>query len=337
MGKRGNKTTMSGIPSVQHATRGAPAWAGEMESMLDAYRQAGGDPDALKLPEVATLVISGNQVLASHPIPGVHLEAEPLDQGVRARILVDPGTRVAHPVHLCFGVIPAEGIQQIEAEYVIGEGAQVQFLAHCSFPNAVKVEHRMNANIHIGRNASLSYTEEHYHGPTGGIDVRPISKVIIEEGGQFTSNFILTRGRVGSLDMDYMVDAGKDAVAELVTKAFGRGDDAIKVMEYIRLNGENARGLAKSRIAIKEQATSEVNTTTEGNAPGARGHMDCTEIVRDQATAANNPLVRVTNSQAQVTHEAAIGTVNRKEMEALMARGLDEADAVDLIIRAMIR
>lgn len=328
---------MNAPPSIQHAAGRAPAWAGEMESMLDAYRQAGGDPDALQLPEVATLVVSGNQVLASHSIPGVHLEAEPLEQGVRARITVDPGTHVERPVHLCFGVIPAEGIQQIEAKYEIGEDAQVQFLAHCSFPNAVQVEHRMLADIHIGKNASLTYTEEHYHGQTGGIDVRPISKVTIEEGGQFTSNFVLTRGRVGKLDLDYVVDVGQDAVAELVTKAFGSGDDRVKVMEYIRLNGENARGLAKSRIAVKEQASSEVNTITEGNAPGARGHMDCTEIVRDQATAANNPVVRVTNSKAQVTHEAAIGTVNRKEMETLMARGLDESDAVDLIIRAMIR
>jgi len=328
---------MSATPLIRKANHQAPAWTGEMESMLDAYKQAGGDPDSLKLPEVATLVISGNNVLASHSIPGVHLEPESIGNGVRARIWVEPGTHVEQPVHLCFGVIPADGIQQIEAEYEIGEGAQVQFLAHCSFPNAVKVEHHMNAAIQIGRNASLTYTEEHYHGQTGGIDVRPISKVTIDEGGKFTSNFVLTRGRIGSLDMEYVVDAGKDAMVELVTKAYGSGDDHVKVIEYIRLNGENSHGLAKSRIAVKDQATSEVNTTTEGNAPGAKGHMDCTEIVRDQATAANNPIVRVTNSKAQVTHEAAIGTVNRKEMETLMARGLDEADAVDLIIRAMIR
>jgi Fe-S cluster assembly scaffold protein SufB len=94
--------------------------------------------------------------------------------------------------------------------------------------------------------------------------------------------------------------------------------------------------LAKSRIAVKDQGISEVNTTTEGNAPGARGHMDCTEIVRDEAIAANNPIVKVTNAKSQVTHEAAIGTVNMREMETLMARGLDEDEAVDLIIRAMI-
>ncbi len=321
----------------QHAGQAAPGWSEELEAMLDAYRQAGGDPDALKIPEVATLVVSGNQVLASHPIAGVHMEAEPLEHGVRARIVVDAGIQVKHPVHLCFGVVPAEGIQQIESEYQIGEGAKVQFLAHCSFPNAVHVEHRMNAQIHVGKNASLNYTEEHYHGQTGGIEVRPISKIFIDEGGQFTSNMVLTRGRIGVLEVDYVVDAEKDAVVELVTKAFGSGDDHVKVLEHLRLNGENARGLAKTRIAVKEQAVSEVNTMAEGNAVGARGHMDCTEIVRDQAIAMNNPVVKVSNARAQVTHEAAIGTVNRKEMETLMARGLDEDEAVDLIIRAMIR
>ncbi len=328
---------MSSIQMGQHAIGRAPSWAGEMEAMMDAYRQAGGDPDALKLPEVATLVVSGSQVLASHSIPGVHLEAEPLEQGVHARILVEPNTRVRYPVHLCFGVIPAEGIQQIEAEYEIGHGAQVEFLAHCSFPNALRVEHRMVANIHVGREARLTYSEEHFHGQTGGIDVRPTSKIIVEDGGQFTGSFVLTRGRIGSLEMDYVADAGQDALVELVTKAYGSEDDKVKLQETIRLNGDNARGLSKTRIAVKGRAISEVNTTMEGNAPGARGHMDCTEIVRDQAMAANNPLVKVTNAHALVTHEAAIGTVNRKEIETLMARGLDEAEAVDLIIRAMIR
>ena len=76
-------------------------------------------------------------------------------------------------------------------------------------------------------------------------------------------------------------------------------------------------------------------TTMEGNAAGARGHMDCTEIVRDQAVAHNTPLVVVQNDQAQVTHEAAIGSVNQKELEALMGKVLDEDEAFDLIIRGM--
>lgn len=315
----------------------APAWAGELNAMMEAYRLAGGDPQALQMPQVATLVISANRVLAAHEIPGIHFEAESLPSGVRASIVVDPHVRIPQPVHLCFGLLPEEGLQEIVAEYTVGEGADVRFLAHCSFPNAVRVEHRMQAQIHIGRGATLTYTEEHYHGQGGGTLVKPRAEVFVAEKGRFLTTFSLTRGRVGVLDLDYHVQVAAAGVAELITKAYGKADDQIHVREVIALNGPEARGLTRTRIAVQDRAQSRVDTVTEGNAPGARGHMDCTEIVRGQAQASNNPLVIVRNDQAQVTHEAAIGTVNRKELETLMARGLSEDEAVDLIIRGLIR
>lgn len=328
---------MTQIRSRSHAANRPPGWAGEMESMMDAYRQAGGDPEALKTPEVATLVVSAGEVLVSHEIPGIHFHSEPLPDGIKARIQVDPGAKIEHPVHLCFGVIPAEGIQEIIAEYEIGPEAQVEFLAHCSFPNAVKVRHLMQARLHIGSGAGLNYTEEHYHGQTGGIEVRPHAQICVDEGGRFITTFNLTRGRVGLLDLDYLIDAGPSAVVEMTTKAYGKEDDKVTVREVVRLNGAGSRGLTKTRVAVRDRANSQIFTTMEGNAPGARGHMDCTEIVRNAAEASNTPLVIVRDDQAQVTHEAAIGTVNRKELESLLARGLDEDEAVDLIIRGMIR
>jgi hypothetical protein len=65
--------------------------------------------------------------------------------------------------------------------------------------------------------------------------------------------------------------------------------------------------------------------------------MDCTEIVRGRAEARNVPIVVVRDDRARVTHEAAIGSVGKKELETLMARGLDEEEAVDVIIRGMLR
>ena len=150
------------------------------------------------------------------------------------------------------------------------------------------------------------------------------------------SEFNLVHGRVGRLAIEFEVDVEADGVVELVAKANGCGDDDIAVNEVVRLNGEGARGLTKTRVAVRDQATSEIHTTAEGNAPGAVGHMDCTEIVRGQAVARNVPTVVVRDDGARVTHEAAIGSVNRKELETLMARGLEEDDAVDIIIRGML-
>jgi hypothetical protein len=214
----------------------------------------------------------------------VTIEAEGQEDGIRARIIVAPGVKIEHPVHLCFGMTTEEGLQRIESHFEIGEEAEIGFLAHCTFPQATQLKHVMEAQIHVGSGATMRY-----------------------------------------------------GVVETIAKAYGSGDDAISIKELIRLNGKGARGLTKTRAAVRDQAISEVYTTAEGNAPDAIGHMDCTEIVRNQAQARNVPIVVVRDERARVTHEAAIGSVGQKELETLMARGLDEEEAVDIIIRGMLR
>ena len=182
----------------------------------------------------------------------------------------------------------------------------------------------------------MRYQETHYHGERGGTVVRPVARITVDEGGRYYSGFSLSRGRAGVVAFDYTVDVGRNALAELDAKAMGWADDQIVVRETINLNGEGARGLAKSRIAVRDRARGEVYGTTEGNAAHSRGHIDCIEIVRDNAIANAVPVVRVSHPQAQVTHEAAIGTVDKKELETLLSRGLDEDEAVDMLVRGML-
>lgn len=314
-----------------------PAWAREFEAMMEAYEKAGGRPDVLQAGRVASAVISANEVLTVSEIEGVTIEAEEQEHGVKARITVAPGTKIEHPVHLCFGMMAEEGLQEINSEFEIGEGAEVGFLAHCTFPNAVQLKHVMDARIHVGPGATMRYSEAHYHGTEGGIEVLPTTHAVVDEGGHLETEFNLTQGRVGRMAIDFEADLAGCAVAELVAKAYGSGDDDIRVEEVVRLNGEGARGLTKTRVAVRDRARSEVYTTAEGNAPGAMGHMDCTEIVRGRAEARNVPIVVVRDDRARVTHEAAIGSVGKQELETLMARGLSEEDAVDVIIRGMLR
>lgn len=324
-------------PATTPTLGGVPAWAGDLEGLMDAYRQAGGDPEALRQANVATLVVNANQVLVSHEVRGVHFEAEKLPEGIRARILVDPGTQVERTVHLCFGMLPAEGRQEIIARYEIGAGAEVEFLAHCTFPNAVRLQHVMDADIHVGAGATMRYSEAHYHGPHGGVQVLPKARVTVEDGGRYSTSFSLVHGRVGRLEIDYDARVAQGGVVDMTTKIYGHADDDIVVREALHLDGREARGMTKTRVAVRDAARSQVFTTAEGNAPGAVGHMDCTEIVRGQAEARNVPIVVVRDDGARVTHEAAIGTVSKKELETLMARGLDEDEAVDIIIRGMLR
>ena len=47
------------------------------------------------------------------------------------------------------------------------------------------------------------------------------------------------------------------------------------------------------------------------------------------------PVVEVNHPLAHITHEAAIGSVDSKQLQTLMSRGLDEDEATDLIIEGL--
>ena len=110
-----------------------PDYSAEFVAISRAYEASGGDPAALFDNKFASMVVSHNRILHSNSIPGVRIEGEETPTGAKAKITVEPGITVGAPVHLCFGVIPKEGIQEILSEFHIGEGSKVGFVAHCSF------------------------------------------------------------------------------------------------------------------------------------------------------------------------------------------------------------
>lgn len=309
----------------------------DYQMMLKAYQEAGGTPDIFKDSKIAHLVVNQNKVLGSRSINGLILTAKEKEGGIDVDLRVKEGTRIAHPVHLCFGILPKEGRQEIKLNAVMEKGADISILAHCVFPNPIKVQHIMDATYILEDRAVLKYKEVHYHGLTGGIEVIPQSKIKVGKDARIMTDFLLVKGRVGRLDIDYQAEVDENGVIEMVTKVYGHGDDEIRVKESGQLFGRGARGLIKSRIAVRERAESEVISELRASAPNARGHVDCIEIVQGEARAKAVPLVHVLHEDAMITHEAAIGRVNQKEVETLMARGLKEEEAVDVIIGGMLK
>jgi uncharacterized protein len=309
----------------------------EMDELMAVFSMTGGDRAILADAGTAHLVASGHSILSSRTVEGLEVLAKETRSGITAGIRVTAGTRIEKPVHLCFGVVHRKGTQRILMHVTMEDGASARFIAHCLFPKAEKVKHIMDASVTIGEGSEMRYSEVHYHGMSGGVEVLPRLAVFVGRNGKYYTDFTLTTGRVGKLSIDYDVTAGENAVVELVARVFGHGKDEIKVKEKVTLAGENARGMIKARIAVEDDATAEVTGITEGNAAGSRGHVDCMEIVKDRAVAKASPQVQVNHPLAKVTHEAAIGSVDRKQMETLMAHGLSPVEAVDVIVKGILR
>jgi Fe-S cluster assembly scaffold protein SufB len=309
----------------------------ELDELMRAYSEAGGEQGVLADQGTAHLAVSGHSILSSRVVEGIDLDATQTRKGISARIIVREGVKIQNPVHLCFGILHKKGTQEIKMSVKLEKNSSATFIAHCIFPKAEKVRHIMDAVVEIDEGAEMRYSETHYHGLYGGIDVEPKLNVKVGKNGRYYTDFSLINGRVGKLKIDYDVQTGENSVTELMARVFGHANDDVKIKEKVVLAGENARGLIKARVAVEDEATAEITGITEGNAAGTRGHVDCMEIVKDDAVAKASPRVQVNNPLAKVTHEAAIGSVDKRQMETLMAHGLSPEEAVDVIVKGILR
>jgi Fe-S cluster assembly scaffold protein SufB len=286
--------------------------------------------------DVARIEIHANRVLGVHLVPGLTVDAKELPDGIDAVIRVAPGARIEKPIQVCFGLIPDHGVQRIGLEVEVGAGARAGIIAHCTFPNARKVRHEMEAVLRIGAGAEYAYIERHVHGAEGGVVVLPRSRVFVATDGRYQTDFELLRGRVGTIELELEAEVAARGVADVAARISGAGDDLITIRETARLLGDHARGVLTTSIALRDHAQATVHNTLVANAPFARGHVDCKEIVQGAATARAIPVVEVNHPKAHVTHEAAIGRVDSKQLETLMSRGLTEDQAVDLIVQGLL-
>ena len=303
---------------------------------VDDLLKLAGEDEALKDRETAHLTINLNKVVSKNIVPGLHIDTEEMEDGVGVRVTVDEGVVIEKQVHMCFGVTHEKALQKIVIDVDVQKNAGISILSHCIFPKAEDIKHVMDARIKVGEGASYTYEEKHIHSMDGGIEVYPKAVVELERKARFHTTFELIKGRVGKLDIDYNITGKDESIMELMSKVSGRGDDEIRIRESGNLIGEKARGVLNSRVAVRGHARAEVYNKMIASAPYARGHVDCKEIIQDDGIATAIPIVEVRHPKAHITHEAAIGSVDTRQLETLMSRGLDEEEAVDLIVEGLL-
>jgi hypothetical protein len=309
----------------------------ELSTFVDALDAVGGQAPALNDPDTAFVVVEGTRFVSRQSTPQVRVTTERSADRLQVRIAVAPGAVVARAIHLCSGILGRGAEQKIDVEVELGEGARAELLAHCIFPNVERGLHAMRARVSVGARAHLRVREAHHHGRLGGMEVAAETRAEVGHSGTYDCDFSLVRGLVGALEITQNVDVLDAGVANLGTRVFGHQEDTIRTREQINLVGEAARSTLESRVVLEHEATAEVVSITHGAAAHVRGHMDCMELVKDAATASSSPIVRISHPLARITHEAAVGTIDRDQLETLMAHGLTAEQAIDAVVTGILR
>lgn len=310
----------------------------EFETIAKYYEKTGADASKLLRKDIVSIIVSGDKVIGRNTVEGVELKATPLENGVDLFIKVNDNVTVNNPVHLCTGYLKPEGVQNVIINMEIGNNSKVDFIGHCVFPSGVNFTHKMVSFAKLGDGAEMSYEDTHFHSEDGGVTVEASYIASVGKGSKYSNFFRLTKTRVGKLNIEMKVDLDDKAIANLESKVYEREDDEVRITEEISLNGEASSGLAKTIVFATDQSKAHIVNKAYGNAPYSKGHIECNEIIKgDNVSVGTIPELYVKNEKAELTHEASIGRVNIKQLETLMAKGLDEEEATDLIISGMLK
>ena len=94
-----------------------------------------------------------------------------------------------------------------------------------------------------------------------------------------------------------------------------------------------------SRSVVQGRATSVFRGTIQvaPEARRAKGHMECsTLLLSPEARTETIPIIRAENEEVELGHEATVGRVSQEQLFYLMSRGLDEAQALSLIVNGFV-
>lgn len=245
-----------------------------------------------------------------------------------------PGVKVEQPVQSCL-YIAKEGFSQNVHNVVIAEeGSELHIITGCATsPHLKSGLHVGVSEFYIKKGAKLTFTMIHDWGEN--VNVRPRSVTHVEEGGVIVSNYISLKP-VGSLQMfptTYL--NGKGAVARFNSILVAGKGDFLDVGSRVVLNAPETRAEIISR-SITSGGSIIARGDLVGKVAGVKAHLECKGLILRDGLMHAIPELKGHVPGVEMSHEAAVGKIDQREIEYLMARGLNEEDAISTIVRGFL-
>ena len=244
--------------------------------------------------------------------------------------------KVPFPVQACLYIARGGIAQVVHNVVILEEDTELRLITGCATgPSVTRVAHLGVSEYYVGKNARLTNTMVHSWGPE--VVVRPRSGAVVEEGGVFVSNYVLLRP-AKSIQADprtWLNGAG--ASAKYLTIILGSKDSTIDIGGEVYLNAEDTSAELAHR-AVCTGGHIYQRGLLIGSAP-CQAHVDCAGIVLnagEEGFIQSIPGLKALHPEARMSHEASIGRIAPEQVSYPQSRGMEEHEAISLIIRGFL-
>jgi uncharacterized protein len=244
------------------------------------------------------------------------------------------GVKTKHPVQSCLYIVKEGFSQNVHNIVVAEEDSELHIITGCATaPHLISGLHVGISEFYVKRGARLTFTMIHDWGEK--INVRPRTVIRVEEGGTIISNYISLKP-VGSLQMFPTTHLnGKGAVARFNSILVAGPGSFLDVGSRIVLNAPNTRAEIISR-GISSGGSIIARGDLVGKVAGIKAHLECKGLILNDGLMQAIPELTGHVPGVEMSHEAAVGKIDQQEIEYLMARGLDEEEAISTIVRGFL-
>ncbi len=244
------------------------------------------------------------------------------------------GVKVTEPVQSCLFIKGENVGQNVHNVVIVEEGAEMHIISGCATSGDTKsAAHLGISEFYVERGGKLTFTMIHNWGED--VAVRPRSAGILADEASFVSNYILL-DRVKDLQMYPAISLdGKNSVARFNSVIVAPEHSLVDTGNRILLNAPGTRGEIIARTLTTGGKI--INRGFIGGyAAPAKGHLECKGLIVGRGIIHAIPELDGTTDGVELSHEAAVGKIAQEEIEYLMARGLDEAEATSTIVRGFL-
>ncbi|MCD5382721.1 SufD family Fe-S cluster assembly protein [Candidatus Gracilibacteria bacterium] len=260
-----------------------------------------------------------------------------VENGVlRSIITVPDNYQDETPWYFCFQLDKKGTKQAVSPTWNVGKNAKVLIYAYC-FGMETDVVHGDGKIYNIGDNSSLEIYEFNFNMYGSYMKVNNVFKAYLGKNAYFKNHYESTTGNLGYGNTRGEVYCnGENSKADFITKNRIMDGDVSKLDIKFFLNGKNSSGMMLSKSVTFEGGKNYFKGTIVGDGDNTSGHINCSEVSMGKCEIETLPCLKVLNPSARLTHEAAVGTLERKSVENLMIKGFSEDEAINFLVNGVL-
>jgi Fe-S cluster assembly scaffold protein SufB len=250
-------------------------------------------------------------------------------------IRVRKNTTVELPIQACL-FLKAKGFKQkVHNLIIIEEGAKAYLITGCSASQASHESFHLGiSEFFVQRNASLNFTM--IHSWKEDVSVKPMGIALVEEGASFISNYVCLRP-VKEITMYPTAvlegDSARASFSSLILSYPGSLQD-IGSGVIFRAKNTQAEIIARA-VSLGGKVIARGHLKAQNQK--IKAHLECRGLIlSEKGTIHAIPEMESDFRDVDMSHEAAIGKINKDEIEYLTSRGFSTEEAQSIIVRGFM-